>query len=117
MEVRGRLPNMINMQHVKGHLVAIHPESLLTICEREDGLEAFQIAQLSMNRLLINVILREKANSKAIKARLLKKVYDLFIGYGVSVDEEKVSLDIVDRLQPDPRSGKVCSFISNLTIE
>lgn len=117
MEVRGRLPNMINMQHVKGHLAAIHPESLLTICERENGLAAFQVTQLSMNRLLINVILREKANPEDIKARLLKKVHDLLIGYGVSIDQEKVSLDIVDRLQPDPRSGKVCAFISNLSIE
>jgi len=114
--VGGRRPIMIRMQDRRNKEVLIQPLSLIDLLAEDPDVRAVQIQQKEIGKIRILATLAAGAYEAGAKERISKTVGDYLVSRDIEVSENNVRLELMDRIPPDPTSGKVHGFVSSAAI-
>lgn len=109
--VGGRTPVMLRIKGRKGQEILVPPAAFIDMLAEDTDVRAVQVQQKEVGRIRILATLRAGADAAEAKERIFKIVGDYLASRGIEVGEETARLELVDRIPPDPESGKVHGFV------
>ena len=109
--VEGRRPVMIRMEDRQGQEVLVQPAMLIDLLVEDPDVRAVQVQQKEVGRIRILATLAAGAYAAGAKERISKTVGDYLASRKIEVGEDTARLELVERIRPDPTSGKVHGFV------
>lgn len=109
--IEGRQPVMIRMQDRRSKEVLIQPISLIDLLAEDPDVRSVQVQQRQIGQIRILATIVEGAYEAEAKERISKTASNYLTSRGIDVCEDTARLELVDRIPPDPSSGKVHGFV------
>ena len=109
--VEGRQSVMIRMVDRQGQEVLVPPAMLIDLLVEDPEVRAVQVQQKAVGQIRILSTLAAGAYEAGAKERISKTIGEYLASRKIEVEKDTAVLEIVERIMPDPLSGKVPGFV------